>query len=244
MTETKSISNSLEQTLKTSDLENIAISFSEIVIDSFIDNGIVKDIPIVSTIIGLGKSAVGIKETLFLKKIMSFIYELKNIKASKRREMIEKIDQSKKYKIRVGEKLLYIIDKCDDYEKSQLVALFFRAYINGTITYDEFLKAAHILNSLVIDDIKRFIEKSWEKETDWENDEHRNYEYGFIKIDFVRNLATSGLFKIVSPEISVEDQWDHKADDKYIVNGSELFVRITDIGEIIKDILENSFYKK
>lgn len=240
MNDIKNISISLEQTLKNSDLEKVSISLSEVVLDNIIEDGIIKDIPIISTIVGLGKSAVGIKETLFLKKIITFIYELKNISASKRREMIEKIDKSNNYKTKVGEKLLYIIDRCDDHEKSQITALFFRAFINEIINYQEFLKASHISNNLMIDDIRWFIENGWEKERRWEYD-HRNYEYGLIKIDHVSNLATSGLFEIISPEISIEDQWDHKESNKYIVHDSEIFVRISDTGGIIKDILKDYF---
>jgi hypothetical protein len=69
------------------------------------------------TVIGLGKTAMGIKESLFLKKIIYFISELENISATKRHEMFEKIDNSRKFRTKVGEKLLYIIDKCDDHEK-------------------------------------------------------------------------------------------------------------------------------
>lgn len=48
---------------------------------------------------------------------------------NQRQKMISDIDSSQKYKIQVGEKLLYIIDKCDDYTKSGIVSLIFKAYI-------------------------------------------------------------------------------------------------------------------
>ncbi len=45
----------------------------------------------------------------------------------------------------------------------------------------------------------------------------------------------------MSPEIMVRDQDDWKMTDKYIVDGSELSVRITDIGKKIRDILKGFF---
>jgi len=75
----------------------------------------------------VGKASIGIKEIMFLKKIIYFISELKNISITKRYEMIDKIDTSGEFKTRVGEKLLYIIDKCEDHEKSQLIAILFSA---------------------------------------------------------------------------------------------------------------------
>lgn len=241
MSELNKLSDSLEYTLKDSDLQNVAISLAEVFTDSLIDDGIAKDIPIIGTVIGLGKTAVGIKESLFLKKVIYFISELKLINASKRREMIDKIDRSGKFRIKVGEKLLYIIDKCDDHEKSQVIARLFSAFILEKIRYDEFLRAAFIIDQLMIDDLKWFIESGWKNEDGWGHSNHLDYRYGYIKLEKVGSIATSGLFEIVSPEIRVEDQWDHKAYDKYVVEGSELTVRITDIGNKIKENLKDFF---
>jgi len=94
MSEINNLSSSLEHTLKDSDLQNVTVSLAEVFADSLMEDGIAKDIPIIGTVIGLGKTALGIKESLFLKKVIYFISELKNISASKRREMIDKIDQS------------------------------------------------------------------------------------------------------------------------------------------------------
>ena len=241
MSELNKLSDSLEHTLRDSDLQNVTISLAEVFADSLMEDGIAKDIPIIGSIIGLGKTAIGIKESLFLRKVIYFISELKNISASKRNEMIEKMNRSGKFKTKVGEKLLYIIDKCDDHEKSQTIACLFSSFLLGNINYDEFLRAAHIINQLMIDDLKWFIESGWENGDSWKYNDHQYYEHGYLKIDEVGNIATSGLFEIVSPEILVRDQDDWKRRDKYIVEGSELFVRITDIGKKIKAILKDFF---
>lgn len=65
MTELKEYSNSLEETLKDSALHNVSAALAEVVIDNLIDDGIAKDIPIIGTVVGLGKVALGIKERLF-----------------------------------------------------------------------------------------------------------------------------------------------------------------------------------
>lgn len=98
----------------------------------------------------------------------------------------------------------------------------------------------------MIDDLKWFIQNGWEKEPGWEIDGKWQYEeYGYLKIDNVRSLSNSGLFEIISPEISVRDQDDWKAAaegaEKYIVEGSELFVSFTEIGKKIRQILKDFF---
>lgn len=166
------------------------------------DEGVAKQIPIIGTVIGLGKTAVGIKESLFLKKIIYFISELNDISTEKRQEMINKIDISGKFKTRVGEKLLYIIDKCDDHEESQIVACLFSAFLSGSISYDEFLRASHVISQVIFDDLRWFVEEEWK------------YRYGLrddcLTVEEAGNIASTGLVKIISPEVSVRDQESHR----------------------------------
>lgn len=237
MSELSQLSNSFSQTLKDSDLQNATIGLAEVFTDSLIEDGIAKNIPIIGTVIGLGKASMGIKEILFLKKIIYFISELKNISASKRYEMIDKIDKSGKFRTKVGEKLLYIIDKCKDYEKSQIIALLFSAFLSEKISYDEFLRASHIVDQVILDDLKWFVRCGWENEVDWKyRDEERD---DHLTLDEAGSIATSGLFELVSPDVTVRDQDDRKNTyERYIVEGSRLTVRISDIGNKIKDILK------
>ena len=201
MSELNTLSDSLEHTLKDSDLQNVTISLAEVFADSLMAEGIAKDIPIIDTVIGLGKTAIGIKESLFLKKIIYFISELRNISATKRHEMIDKIDKSGKFRTKVGEKLLYIIDRCDDHEKSQVIARLFSAFLIDTICYAEFLRASHIVDSVMNDDLKWFIESGWEDEDDsrlmvWQRTTRTLsllYYLGLAKAKRVNQLPTTTL---------------------------------------------------
>lgn len=244
MSELTTLSNSFEETLKNSDFQNVTISLAEVFTDSLMEEGIAKDIPIIGTIIGLGKTTISIKESLFLKKIIYFISELKNISATKRHEIIDKIDKSGKFRTKVGEKLLYIIDKCDDHEKSQIIARLFSAFLLETISYDEFLRASHIVAQLIHEDLKWFVDDGPEKLRE-KNHGYSDQEDGHFRIYEVENLATSDLFEIISPEVTVRDQDDWKVGaeggDKYIVEGSELTVYVSNIGQKIRDILKNYF---
>ncbi len=70
MSELNNLSKSLEHTLKNSDLQNVTIGLAEVFKDSLMEDGIAKDIPIIGTVIGLGRASIGIKEIFFLKKII------------------------------------------------------------------------------------------------------------------------------------------------------------------------------
>ena len=241
MSELNNLSKSLEHTLKNSDLQNVTIGLAEVFTGSLMEDGIAKDIPIIGTVIGLGRASIGIKESMFLKKIIYFISELKNISITKRHEMIDKIDTSGKFRTRVGEKLLYIIDKCEDHEKSQLIAILFSAFLSEKISYEEFLRASHIVDQVMLEDLKRFVTCAWEKEDGWilRLEDRKAH----LTLNEAGNITTSGLVELVSPEVMIkepEDWKDAEAFGAHIVEGSELTVRISDIGKKIQDILKDS----
>ncbi|MCG8616643.1 MAG: hypothetical protein MI802_10535 [Desulfobacterales bacterium] len=207
------ISSSLDHTLKNTDLQSVASGLSEVLLDSLLENGIIKDIPIVGTIVGSAKTIVGIRETLFLKKVLSFIIELKDVPASERKEMIDQIDKSKKYRVKVGEKLLYIIDRCADHEKSEIAGRLFLAFLKDIISYDDFLRTVNAVEKVLPSDIHYFVEHDFD---------------GYWAVD-AEQYINSGL---VSLDLYFED--DYKA---VPVNSPELKVQLSDIGMKLKKAL-------
>ena len=222
MSELDKITNSFEETLKDTDLQNATIGLAESLTDSLLIDGAAKDIPIIGTIVGIYKAALGVRERLFLKKIIYFISELRSIPIKKRNTVITKIDSSNKYRTRVGEKLLFIIDKCEDHEKAQLISRLFLAFIENKINYSEFLRSASIIERAFLEDIFWFINGDWK----------------FLDIEEIEGDLNSGLFMIKPNEINVRDQDDWKlASEPYIVEGGDFYAEITPIGAKIRELL-------
>ena len=127
--------DSFDETIVDSDLSGIPADLLEKSIDAIMEDGILQSIPIVRTITGAIKTASNIQDRLFLNKILSFLFHLKDVDAYQRQEMINNIDRSGIYQVRVGQKLLYIIDKCDDHTKSAYVARIFKAFIQRRLSH-------------------------------------------------------------------------------------------------------------
>jgi len=214
MTELKDYSKSLEETLKDSNLQNISVGLAETVLDSLVENGIVKDIPIIGSVVGIGKVALGVRERIFLKKIIYFISELKSIPAKKRKQIVDNINNSGRFRTKVGEKLLFIIDRCEDYEKSQLIARMFAAFINQKISYGEFLRSASIIDRIILEDLIWFINQSFD-------------DFMFEEAGELINVG------LVNFDIRDQQELDFKLPSKY-----ELSANTTDIGYKIKEILK------
>lgn len=191
------IQSSFDLTLTDSNLQNLGVDFSEIAIDNVLDDGLLKEIPIVSTVVNLLKFGANVHDKLFIKKILAFLGQLRDVSPDERKKMITDIDDSKKYRIKVGEKLLYIIDTCDDYEIAELVGVLFKVYIEGRITYDEFIKTSAVLKRINKGDFDWFVK---------ERERHH------FDLDEIGDALSLGLFELHYEQISVhiEDETDKK----------------------------------
>lgn len=226
------IQSSFNSTLTDSNLQNLSIDFAELGIDSVLNDGLLREIPIVSTIASFLKIGANIHDRLFLKKVLSFLNQLKDVPAERRKQMINDIDSSQKYRIRVGEKLFYIIDSCEDYEISELIGVMFRAFVEERIIYDEFMKTTSVLRGLNISDFRWFIA------------ERESYDFN---LDNTSGMLNTGLFDIYYEDVSVtvEDQDDYKATEKYktdVYGG--VGVNLSRTGEVILEVFCPSYKKK
>lgn len=232
MNELNKLANSLEATLKDSDLQNVTIELAESLTDAAIKDGLLRDVPVLGTIVGLARASISLNDRLLIKKLIYFITEFKDIEAQKRNQLLSKIESSEKHKVRVGEKLLYIIDKCDDHIMAKYIAVLFSAFLREEISYGEFLRCSAIIQRLLIQDLEDFIK------IEVEEIESTITQYSKGVSDFQYSLITSGICATQTDRVSVRDQDDYKMGGKYVVEGGDLIIYMTDIGYTLKKILK------
>jgi hypothetical protein len=224
------IQSSFDETLETSNLKDLAMDYGELSIDSTLPEGLVQEVPIVKTLYSLLKFGANVRDHLFLKKILTFMRGIEGVDPKQRRKMIRHIDGSHKYEIKVGEKLLYIIDSCDDHEVSAQIAKLFRAFLEEEIDYDSFLDASSIIRRITPSDLKWFL----------------GHE-GEYTIEESGALLGTGLFNVNIEEISAttqeDDDWKRVAEGGNhlitSVDGGKLWLDLTDVGYCIKQVLSD-----
>ncbi|GHX87636.1 hypothetical protein VCSRO209_3437 [Vibrio cholerae] len=219
------LSKSLEDSLKKDDLSNLAIDLGEVGIDAILEGGVLRDIPILSSIVS-GINVIGsVRDALFTKKLISFLSELSDVSVEQRRSMIESIDNSNEYKIKVGEKLIYIIEKAEDHYTSKIIAIFFSEFLVGEITYNQFLKISRIIDSMFIGDFLEFASESSEP----------------IDFDSDNTFINTGLVDVYFEPVVVKDGDKYDEYDKYVTSGgASLYV--TRIGELVRSVLKGKNY--
>ncbi len=217
------LSVALSDTLVASNLESLTVPLAESIADTFLEEGVVKELPIVGTIVGLAKVGVSIRDRLFIKKLLYFLAALPSVPVDERVKIISRIDESRDFRTRVGEKLLYILDRSEDHENARIIGHLFGAFLRGDLSYGEFLHACAAIQVVTSEDLLHFVE----------SDEERGFLW------WTSGMMSAGLFEIDELEIRVEDEWDWKRGDNYRVEGQELTASITPLGKKVRGLLRS-----
>jgi hypothetical protein len=206
------LSDKIEETIKDSKFQEVMVDLSEASIDAFLEEGVIKDLPVLGSIYGLAKTAISVQDKLFTKKLLNFLIQLKDTSKESRVKQIEKLESDPKYNMKVGEKLLFIIDKCEDSEKAQIIGRLFQKYLEEKLSYEDFLRASKCIDLTFIFDLRNFVNEKWDK----------------MDIEEVGDLVGSGLLTTVyQPGLVTYD-----GSSKGLIK-----TKVSPIGKLIQELL-------
>ena len=146
---------SFEKSLFDSSLAASGIDILEIGIDSVLQDGLFKDIPIVGTIVNMGKFAQNVHDRNLLRQTLNFINEFNsgNLSADEVEKHRSKLlDKPKNLEEELG-RILIILNRNIDSIKSVLEAKFYVGYLKHNISWFDFCELCDITDRLFISDI-------------------------------------------------------------------------------------------
>jgi hypothetical protein len=154
--ENNKIGIAVSNSLISEELKNISEDIIEDTLDTF-NYGTLKDIPIVNYVVDSIGVISSIRDKIFFKKLIYFLYNCKDIDFEKRVKFMEKNfkDDGKEF----GEKIILIIDRLNDINKSVLMANLFRALIYEDIQQEQFFRLCNVISNCYIEDLIYLKEK-------------------------------------------------------------------------------------
>lgn len=222
--------NKLTRILTDSNIRQAYNDVLEVGLDSLLDSGVLKEIPIIGTISNIQKGVRNVQDTIFARKLLSFINPVSEVTEEERRVQILKIEEDDNYRQSVGSKIMYLIDKAQDHLFSRYIGLLFVDFLKNNISYEEFCKASLILNRIDYYDLQTFL--SYKKDNfggnGTENMGIEEHDVAFI---------SSGLCYTVIDEVTVEDEDDYKMERAYKVSGGQTEIYMSLIGGVIHRVL-------
>jgi hypothetical protein len=147
--EHKNTSNEIGKALVSNNFDN-ALDYAEIGLDAFVSDDILKEIPIVKTVVGVVKSGLKVKEIFFTKKILTFLKEFHSGKLPEEKlsKFQYEFDKNEKYREKVLQEIMVLNDTFLQIEKSKVFANLFAAHLNDAFGWDDFINLSYCLNQL------------------------------------------------------------------------------------------------
>jgi len=144
------------------DVVSCITDLTEVGLDAIMDDGLLKDIPFVSTAISLYRIGRNIAERYYIKKLATFLNEINNniIDEDKRQEYISKIKDNTKFRNQELEYILVLIDRYVSYDKPQMLAKLYLAYLNGVLIWEELTMYAEVIDRFLQLDFRTLITAS------------------------------------------------------------------------------------
>lgn len=144
-----------EKSLFDKNIKDIGIDMFEIGIDSFLEEGLIKDIPIVGSIVKTGQFIYNLYDRNLLKQTLVFIQQFNNRTIDMKK--LEDYRKSLKNDFHKAEKelgrVLIILNKTMDSEKADILAKLYSAYINQNILWNDFCELSEVTDRIFVKDI-------------------------------------------------------------------------------------------
>lgn len=134
---------------------DIAIDFSEIGLDSLLDESILKEVPLIKAAYSIAKTGFAIREKHMLMKTLIFIDQLNKNGVSNENyiEYKKKLKEKDKFLMKELEHVLIIVDRYVELNKNKILANLYFNYIDKQIDWEQFQELSIIVDNIFLSDL-------------------------------------------------------------------------------------------
>lgn len=145
-----------EDSISSKELDSLNADVSEAVLDSILNDGLLKEIPAIKTAIGIYKVGQSFQFRNYIKKLYRFLYQTNKISAEEKEKFINKFERNQGSRKDLFERILYIIEKLDDVYKADVIGRLFVAMVKEKMNSDDFLRLCICVERIFINDLHYF----------------------------------------------------------------------------------------
>lgn len=179
-------------TLKTV-LIDLCSSLSESAIDSIMEEGILRDIPLLGSAVGVARASKAVRDALFIRKIQAFLESFDDVSNEDKERMRNRINEEEQ-RDRLGEKLVFVLERADELEKARLIAKCFILYCEQNLEVEELFRVWSALDKVLIDDLQYLLD--FEREQTCEH----GFEWDFLSAGLLQSRIAYLRDELRDPE--------------------------------------------
>lgn len=146
----------------TEEVSGITGEYVELGLDALVEDGLLKEIPVVSTAVAVYRIGKSIRERHHIAKLISFLNEINKGSADgeKREQYREKFTSNEKFRNQELEYILILIDRYISFDKPRMLAKLYLAYLDGIIIWEEFTMYAEVIDRFLLLDCRTLISEA------------------------------------------------------------------------------------
>lgn len=147
----------LPKSFEDSLVENAISTVSELAevgLDAIMNDGLLKEVPFISTIISVYKIGNDIHARHSVKKLVAFLNEINSHIAddTKKQKYISKLREKPKFRQKELEYLLVIIDRYIGLSKPKMLAKLYFAYLDELLSWNELCMYSEVIDRFLVND--------------------------------------------------------------------------------------------
>jgi hypothetical protein len=216
--------------IKSQDLREITIEVIENALDHEISSELLKDIPVLKSIIAVKNIYTSYSDRIFIKKAMKALLELADVTVEERSKLESELTDNE---TKGSEKILLAIDQMETFEKCKVYGKLCKLRIQNRIKIDNFLRLTKLIQDAYLDDLILV--------TDFKSGERKEIHEG----DYYSILTLGLIYQEPSEQkpITINHRRYNEYDEE--ISGGEIKFNyvLSDLGQILNEIYFELFPK-
>jgi hypothetical protein len=189
---------SLEEALVSSiakpNLTDLGADLAEAGLDHLLQDGLLRDIPVLGTLVGLFRTVGIVRDRIFARKVITFLVALDAVPVEERERFLRAQDDPAGRR-QLGETLVLLLDRLDDMQKPEALAKLFAAYVRGRCDLETFRRLSTALDRISLSslpELKGFYQLAG-PQTGLGGQQFAQFAFaGLLAVEFIRAGPTGG----------------------------------------------------
>lgn len=182
--------SSLLQSVTQDGASEALINLGELALDDIsadlLHNEALSKVPVVGIAVGLAKGALGVRDRLYVRRLLSFLSETSKASDRERQQYAQKIADNPKENKRASEAVLEILDRLTSAEKAKMVGKVFRAYmVKGDMSVSQLQLLCEMIDKAYLQDLLMLQAR-----------QHPNY-YNLVNVGIMNAVPAEQIMKHV-----------------------------------------------
>ncbi|UOG92175.1 MAG: hypothetical protein L3K52_00210 [Candidatus Thiothrix sulfatifontis] len=147
-----SVAKDLTRSLKMDGI-NLGGDIGEAFIDTVMSEGVLKEVPIVKSLMAVYSAGVSIQKRRYIKNLLIFLRECESFDLQRRNEALEQYLSTEEKREQFGETMLLLIERADENSKPELYAKLIELWIRGECDYADAIRCCKIVDKSFYEDL-------------------------------------------------------------------------------------------